>query len=208
MAGLLLGCMALPSGLGMPLPPGAGKKALLQHEQHSLGRSATALVVAAACDTMGPELGVAAAAAGAATVTAAVSNPPRTYNHTRRITVPTYCLAGTRTRPRTRRRGLAGGGDDDEFGGGDDGGSWFGGGDGGEGPWDPWGTGGDGEEGGALPARLQDLLLLWSLFCGLAFCQTLAHVTPKRQGAAPAFACLSVYSGVKARLASLAAPAC
>lgn len=169
MAGLLLG-VALPGGLGgLPLP--TLKKGLLQHEQQPLGgRTASAFVVAAACDGLAPPTELVAAAGGAAATRAAVSNPPRVSNHTRRLTVPTYCL-GTRTRTRRRSRRALGG--DDEFDGGDGGNFWGGGGDDGGSGGDPWwgADGGDEEEAGGLAARLQDMLLLWSVFCALAFCQ-------------------------------------
>ena len=155
--------MALSGPAGLSAARKGGSS--LQHErEHPLGRGAS-LAVVAACD--GAAELVAASAGGAGNVQAAVSNPPRVSNHTRRLTVPTYCLSTT-TRPRTRRRSRRALGGDDEFDGGD-------GGDGGWGGDDGWWRGGDddGEDEGAggPAARLQDLLLLWSLFCGLAFCQ-------------------------------------
>lgn len=188
MAGLLLGgCVALRQGslLGLPIAHQGPERSL-----------ASALFVAAACDGLtAAELTVAACSAG---VLAAVAPPPPRTNHTRRLTVPTYCLAGTRTKRRRGRRGL--GGDDDELGdGGGDGG--FGGGD------DWWNSGGgdEGDGGDVWAARLQDLLLLWCVFCALAFWQTVYHVSPKPKALPPpTFAALS-YSGIKARLLSQAA---
>lgn len=192
MNGLLAGVLGLP---GLPLPKKAGLQQ--QPDQHPLGRSAaSAMAAVAACD--GLELVASAAAPASTGVQAAVSNPPRTRSYTRPLTVPTHCLSGTSTRRRARQRGLGGGDDEELGGGGDDGGSWWGGGDG-DGPWDPWGAGGDGpDEGGSLAGRFPDLLLLWSVFCALAFAQTLAHVAPKPK-ATPAFATLSL-GGLTAHL--------
>lgn len=166
MAGLLALSVALsgPAGLTAGLPRRTGA---LQPEREPLGRTAaTSLAVVAACDgALAPAAELVAAVASGG-VQAAVSNPPRVSNHTRRITVPTYCLSTT-TRPRTRRRSRRALGGDDEFDGGD-------GGDGGWGGDDGWWRGDDDgdEEGPNGPAaRLHDLLMLWSLFCGLAFCQ-------------------------------------
>lgn len=195
MAGLLLGgCVALRQGGLTGLP--SSLKGAVAHEH--LERTASCFVVAAACDGLATVAELApcssATGGGALGTVLAVSNPPRTYNHTRRITVPTYCLAGTQTRRRGRR---GSGGDDEELfgGGGDDG--W--GGDGGF--WDGGDSGDEDGGDGSLAARLQDLLLLWSFFCALAFCQTLYHVSPKPKAGlvGPAFAALS-YSGIKRHL--------
>lgn len=167
-------------------------KTSLEPDAH-LQKAASAFAVAATCDglAMTPVAELAAAA-----VTMAVAPPP-SLTHTRRIIVPTHCLSGGTRIRRRRGRVLGGSGGDDEMfgGGGDDG--WGGGGD--------WGGRDDSEEeGGDMAAGLQDLLLLWGVFCALAFGQTVWHVSPKPKlgvVAPPAFAALS-YSGLKARLLS------
>jgi hypothetical protein len=192
MAGLL-GASALSRASHALLPaPCKGLQPEQQHLRAPGGGHGALLAVVVACDATA----AAAALATATAVTASVCLPPRTSSHTRRIIVPTYCLSGTHTR-RSRSRRLGGG--DEEAGGGDDGGGWFGGnnGDDGSGGW--FGDNSEEEGGqGSGAARLQDLLVLWSLWCGLAFCQVLWHVSPKPK-AAPAFAALS-YSGLKAQL--------
>jgi hypothetical protein len=188
--------VALRQGSLLGLP--AALKGHLSPEHEPLQRSlASAFFVAAACDGLSPAAELTVAACSAGVLAAVAPPPPRTYNHTRRLTVPTYCLAGTRTKRRRGRRGF--GGDDDELGDGGGDGGGFGGGD----DWWNQGGGDEGEDAdGSLAARLQDLLLLWTVFCALAFCQTVYHVSPKPKTLPPpAFAALS-YSGIKARLLS------
>ncbi|KAL4427890.1 hypothetical protein ABPG75_001979 [Micractinium tetrahymenae] len=209
MAGLLIGCAALPGGLAC-LPARSGKLGLQpgteqqQPHLHQLRSGAASCFVLAAAEGLAATPVVAELACGGAgsTSMAVGTRPPRT--HTRRLVVPAYALAGTRTR--RRRGGSLGSGDDEEAGGGggDDGGFW-GGDSGSGGGGDFWGAG-DEEAGGdgSLAVRLQDLLLLWSLFSGLAFCQTIWYVAPKPKAVAmpPAFAALS-YTGIKASLLQL-----
>lgn len=211
MAGLLLGCTALPGGLtGLParkgslgVQPNAEQQQPHSHHQLRSG-AASCFVVAAAEGLATTPLAEFTYGGGAVSTSMAVgTKPPRT--HTRRLVVPAYALAGTRTR--RRRGGGLGGGDDDEAGGGggDDGGFWGGDGGSGGGGGDFWGAGDDEASGdGNLAVRLQDLLLLWSLFSGLAFCQTVWYVSPKPKAISvpPAFAALS-YSGIKASLLQL-----
>lgn len=212
MAGLILGCTALPGGLAcLPARKGSlglqpGSEQQQPHSHHQLRSGAASCFVAAAAEGLAATPVVAELICGGAVSTsmAVGTKPPRT--HTRRLVVPAYALAGTRTR--RRRGGGLGGGDDDEAGGGggDDGGFWGGdGGSSGGGGGDFWGAGDDEASGdGSLAARLQDLLLLWSLFSGLAFCQTVWYVSPKPKAVAvpPAFAALS-YSSIKASLLQL-----
>lgn len=106
-------------------------------------------------------------------------SPPRTYtrnaNLTRRLTIPETCLAAAKT----RRRRHGGSGGDEEVPSGDDGGSFVGGGGGDDDDFSSWWWGGeDGDEGrGRQPSGFtQDLVLLWTLFSGLCFLQTLQHV--------------------------------
>lgn len=210
MAGLLSGCVALPGGL-VCLPARSGKGSLgvqpgseqQQPHLHQLRSGAASCFAMAAAEGLVATPVVAELACGGAgsTTMAVGTKPPRT--HTRRLVVPAYALAGTRTR--RRRGGGLGGGDDEEAGGGggDDGGFWGGdgGSNGGRGG-DFWGAGDDEASGdGNLAVRLQTLLLLWSLFSGMAFCQTVWYVSPKPKAMAvpPAFAALS-YSGIKASL--------
>lgn len=216
MAGLLLGSLALNGGLvALPARHGKGLQhgcshehpQQQQHQQQHLRSSATScfVLVAACSEGLAAPVVAELSCGGAGATTCSVgTKPPRVAN--RRLTVPAYALAGARTRRRRGSSGLGGGGDDDESGGGDDGSSNFWGGDGGSGGGDEgdiWGSGGGDEgdsEGGSLAARLQDLLLLWSVFCGLAFAQAVAYVSPKPKASVPpAFAALS-YSGIKATL--------
>lgn len=107
-------------------------------------------------------------------------------HHTRHLTVPSAALASAKTR---RRRSGGGGGDDgDDSSNGDDGG-FFGGGD------DGFGSGGNGDgegsfDGDSLGRWLQDVLLLWSVFCAWSTYKCMEHVT-KSKPAAPAFAAVS-----------------
>ncbi|GAB4822011.1 hypothetical protein N2152v2_009057 [Parachlorella kessleri] len=115
---------------------------------------------------------------GALTSTLSCS-PPRTHtrisNYTTRLTAPTVALAAAKTRRRCRRQG---GGGDDEVPDGDDGSGdgGFGGGDDFHGNWG-WGSD-DGSDGGNGSQRsvLQDLALLWGIFCAACLVQTLQHM--------------------------------
>lgn len=199
MAGLLGASLALRSAHTLLPAPSLLQLDQQQHPRPAGSGRAALLAAVVACDGAA----AAAALATAPAVTASVTLPPRTSSHTRRIIVPSYCLSGTRTR-RSRSRRLGGG--DEEAGGGDDG--FGGGGDDGSGGWDggSWFSDDEGSSNeGSGSTRLQDLLLLWSLWCGLAFCHVLWHVSPKPKPA-PAFAALS-FSGLKAQLMRSAAPA-
>lgn len=208
MAGLLLGCAANPIGLGL-LPARKTGLGLQQHggleqpQQHlHSSTAASCFAVAAACSD---GLTAAAVVAELGSLSCSSVLPPRVANHTRRLVVPAagpYQLASTRTRQRRGRSGPGGGGGDDDDIWGGDGGSgggndFWGGGD---------GSGDEGDDSGSMAARLQDLLLLWSLFCGLAFCQAVVYVSPKPKAVAPAFAALS-FSGIKASLLQRRSPA-
>jgi hypothetical protein len=108
-----------------------------------------------------------------AATTSLACSPPRTStpchisSYTRRLSVPTTCLAAAKQR---RKPQSGGGGGSDETGGNDG----FGGGGGGDEFF--------GGSGGGLPDReghLQDFLVLWAIFCALSFAQTVGYVTPK-----------------------------
>lgn len=113
------------------------------------------------------------------------------------MTVPTAALAAAKT----RRKRSGGGGNDEEMGGGDDGGV-FGGGDDGFGG--NGGENGDGSFDDSLNRWLQDVMLLWGVFCVWSAWTSLGYVTKQKQQPLPIFAALS-YSAVKARLPLAAA---
>jgi hypothetical protein len=144
-------------------------------------------------------LKVLAAADGATTM--AVGSPPRSriVHYPRSLTVPTAALASSKTRK--RRSGGGSGGDGDEFGG-DDG--FFGGGDDGFGGSGGEG-GGDGGAGGddAMGRWLQDVVLLWTVFCAWSTYNVLSHVT--RGGKQPPAPCLAAVT-IAATAAAAVAP--
>lgn len=166
--------------------------------QHGTGNHVTrssvvaqaGMLVAATVDSSG--LATAVEVASSSLVLCGPTAPPRTVTPpytqqslTRRLTVPTHCLA-VGGKARTRRRIGGGGVSDEEVGGGDDGGSWGGGGD-------DWWHGSDGDPFGdddsdAYQPQPCDVLLAWTVFCTLAFASTCQHLAspsrPASDGAA------------------------
>ena len=156
-------------------------------------RNASAAFVAVAgmgCDvsTLPMNIPVMAAADGAG-ITSMACSPPRSHtriaNHTRHLTVPTAALASSKTR-RNRRGTGGGGGGDDDFGGDD--GFFGGGGD------DGFGNGGNGDEGNegssddSMGRWMQDVILLWTVFCAWSTWNVLQHVTKTKQTPSPCLA--------------------
>ena len=152
-----------------------------------LGRTATqAFAAAAACCEHSLLVEAVGLACGPPPGTAA---PPYTPYSTRRLHVPTHCLA---VKAKQRKRLGGDGGTDDELGGGGGGGE-SGGGD------DYWGGGGGdplGDSGGG-----QDFLLAWAIFCALAFVGTAQHLTTPAKSEA-AFAAIN-FTLLKSQLAQL-----
>lgn len=125
-------------------------------------------------------------------------SPPSTYTRTDsityRLTVPSTCLAAAKTR---RKKGRRGGGGDDEIPDAGDGGSGGFGGSGG----DDFGDGGswwdDSDSQGKRGLLLQDIVLLWSIFCAFCFCHTLQHIVRQSAPRTPSsgLAAISVAHG-------------
>lgn len=170
----------------------------LTRELRSQLRSASSLFVAASAVGDIPTLPkTALVVVDSATSTEMVCSPPRTQtptyvaNYTRRLNVPATALAARKTRK--RRTGGGDGGGDDGWGGNDDGGS-FGGGNGDDG----FGSGGeDGPfEGDSLGRLTQDIMLLWTVFCGWSLYNVAQHVTRPKSPTLSAV----VYSTLKAQL--------
>lgn len=164
------------------------------HAQSALTRQlrgtasvAFAAAAGASCDIGSTQTGILsitiAGAEGAATTTMSCC-PPRTYprvaHYTRQLTVPHAALPSSKTRRKS-------GGDGDDLDGGD-GGMFSGGGDNGFG-----GGGGDNEgssDGDSRGRWLQDVLLLWSVFCAWSTWHVLHHVT-RQKPESPAFAAVT-----------------
>lgn len=192
----------LSAGFVTPLIPSWGEAVAGSPPTHGSSsltrqlRNASAAFVAVAgmgCDvsTLPMNIHVVAAADGAG-MTSMACSPPRSHtriaNYTRQLTVPTAALASSKTRRKRRGSGGGGGGDDDF--GGDDG--FFGGGD------DGFGNGGGGDDGREGPSDdsmgrwLQDVILLWTVFCAWSTWNVLQHVTKTNKTPSPCLAAVSM----------------
>lgn len=191
--------MLAPTALLPSTLPVAGKsEAIAGSSQSSLRsqlksqlRGASLLMAASvACDI--PTIPSATTITDSASSTEMAASPPRTLtppyvsNHTRRFTVPTTALPC-----RKIRRSRLGGGGGDDWSSGDDGGFFGGGGDDGFG-------GGGGEDGpfdsdDSMGRWLQDVMLLWTMFCAWSLFSVTERMTRPKS---PAFS-LVVYNTLK-----------
>lgn len=104
----------------------------------------------------------------AASISAAIA-PPRTSVGSRRLTVPAYCVAPSKTKRRCRKGGRGGGDEDPEDGAGDGSGPPFGGnGDDWNGGWGDW----DGQDDGVFRGFGGDFFWAWKTLSVICFLQT------------------------------------